>query len=234
MQPNIAHPAAQEELQHLAHTLNVVRQETAAAEKELAQAEKELAAARKNDPDMLPLREMLYTSAVHTLHNLEKAAKKPYFTRVDFCEKGGRPEKHYIGKQGVMKSDSLESEVVDYVSPGTDYEEYEPNNSKGYKDGQVIQQPYTGYSVKTYKCRYDKETDELISRDYDSYSTYQKRDTIIVKIVTPETTPPETEAPTETPTEPTETPTEAPTEAPTETPTEAPTEAPTQDPPAEG
>lgn len=117
MQPNIAHPAAQEELQHLAHTLNVVRQETAAAEKELAQAEKELAAARKNDPDMLPLREMLYTSAVHTLHNLEKAAKKPYFTRVDFCEKGGRPEKHYIGKQGVMKSDSLESEVVDWRAP---------------------------------------------------------------------------------------------------------------------
>lgn len=138
----------------------------------------------------------------------------------------GTDEKDYYIK--------MEYEVIDHVSPDTIYEEYEPNNSKGYKDGQVIQHPYTGYSVKTYKCKYDKETDELISRDYDTYSTYQKRDKIVVKIVTAETTPPETEAPTETPTEPTETPTEAPTEAPTETPTAAPTEAPTEAPSAEG
>lgn len=117
MQYEIVHPAEAEELAHLAGTQAVIRQETGIAEQELENAENELAAARKNDPDMLPLREMLYTSAVQTLHNLRKAAQKPYFTRVDFRETGGQPEQYYIGKHGVLRSDSLESEVVDWRAP---------------------------------------------------------------------------------------------------------------------
>lgn len=117
MQHTIAHPAVQEELAHIAGTLATVRQETDIAENELKNAEIELAAARRNDPDMLPLREMLYTSAVQTLHNLRKAAQKPYFTRVDFREAGKDPEKYYIGKHGVLRSDSLEAEVVDWRAP---------------------------------------------------------------------------------------------------------------------
>lgn len=117
MQYEIAHPAAAEELAHIAGTQAVIRQETVVARQELDNAEAELAQARKNDPDMLPLREMLYTSAVQTLHNLHKAAQKPYFTRVDFREAGGAAEKYYIGKHGVLRSDSLESEVVDWRAP---------------------------------------------------------------------------------------------------------------------
>ena len=117
MQHTIMHPAAREEQAHFDGTLEVIRQETAAAQQELKRAEKELADARRHDPDMLPLREMMYASAVSTLNGLRMAEQKPYFTRVDFCENGGKSEVHYIGKHGVMKSDTLQSEVVDWRAP---------------------------------------------------------------------------------------------------------------------
>ena len=87
----------------------------------------------------------------------------------------------------------MEYEVTGSVAPDTVYEEYPENNSEGYKDGEVIQTSYRGYWVNTYKCKYDKETDELIVREFDRQSTYKKRDKIIAKIVK------ETEAPTEAP-----------------------------------
>lgn len=116
----------------------------------------------------------------------------------------------------------MEYEVIGSQSPDTVYEEYPEGNSEGYKDGEVIQTAYRGYSVNTYKCKYSKETDELISRDFDKLSVYKKRDKIIAKIVR------ETEPPTEAP---------APADPPAEQPpaTEAPAPAdPPADPPAEG
>ena len=88
----------------------------------------------------------------------------------------------------------MEYEVTGSSSPDTVYEEYPEDNKEGYKDGEVIQTAYRGYWVNTYKCKYDKETDELISRDFDRQSVYKKRDKIIAKIVR-ETEPPATEAP---------------------------------------
>ncbi len=117
----------------------------------------------------------------------------------------------------------MEYEIVGWESYETVYEEYAPDNEKGYTDGQVITTPYTGCTVKTYRCRYDKETQELISRDFEARSKYKRRDEVIAKIVT---------TPTEDPTKPTEDtkPTEKPTEdtTPTEKPTES-TTTPTQE-----
>lgn len=75
----------------------------------------------------------------------------------------------------------------------------ESNNPQGYKDGQVLVTPYTGYSVKSYKNKYDKETKELISSTLEATSNYSKRDEVIVKIVTdaPAETPPEETLPEE-------------------------------------
>ena len=66
----------------------------------------------------------------------------------------------------------------------------------GYKDGQVIQTPYTGYSVNTYKVKYSKETKEQISRVKEAYSKYKSRNKITVSVVPDPTTPtqPSTEA----------------------------------------
>jgi len=69
----------------------------------------------------------------------------------------------------------------------TKYEEIDPkNNPKGYKDGQEITSPYTGYHVVTYKNKYDKETNELISSTLERNYNYARRDRVIVKFVTEE------------------------------------------------
>lgn len=80
------------------------------------------------------------------------------------------------------------------------YEEYPPDNEKGYYDGQVLVTPYTGYKVLAYKHKYSKADGSLISSALESTNTYSRRDQVKVKIVE-SATPPEETAPTETPAE---------------------------------
>ena len=99
------------------------------------------------------------------------------------------------------------------------------DNKKGFKDGDVITDPYTGYKSQGYRVKYDKQTGEEIERILESTDVYSSRDKVICKItdlpteppttVPPATEPPTTEAPT----------TEAPTTEPPDT-TEAPTDPP--------
>ena len=140
-----------------------------------------------------------------------------YPIRIEAEVSGGYVKVKLLGTDEKDYYIKMEYEVVAYESPTTVYEEYAPDNAEGYKDGQTIQSSYKGYTVKTYKCKYDKENDELISRDFDRTSKYKKRDKIVVKIVkNPE--------PTTAPTDPVETPTEAPTTpAPTVPPATEPT-----------
>lgn len=124
----------------------------------------------------------------------------------------------------------MESKIVEVLNPETVYEEYSAADAKakGVKDGQVKQQPITGYTVYSYKCKYDKETDELISRDYEATSNYVKKDKIVIKVIT-EATEPTTE-----PTEATTPPTVPPATEPPATQPPAATEPPATDaPPAE-
>ena len=94
----------------------------------------------------------------------------------------------------------MEYEITGTNGPTTVYEEYPPDNPEGYKDGEVIQTAYKGYWVNTYKNKYDKETGELIVREFDQKSAYKKRDKIIAKIVQP--TEPPAESPEEAPADP--------------------------------
>lgn len=128
---------------------------------------------------------------------------------------------------------------MDYEVLGTSYpttiEEFVDAGS-GHRDGEVKTSAYTGYTVQTYKLKYSKETDELISREKEAYSYYSKRDKVVYRIKPLETLPtlPSTEPTTDPTTKPTTAPTtEPPTQAPTEPPTEAPTEAPTTQPPTQ-
>lgn len=115
----------------------------------------------------------------------------------------------------------MESVVTGATAPKITYEEHGPDD--GYLDGQVLEEGKTGYYVKTYRCKYDKQTDKLISRDYETLSSYLTKNKVIVKIVGTEPPAPEpTESIETSPAEPTPTesvPTEpAPTESsPTET-----------------
>ena len=108
----------------------------------------------------------------------------------------------------------MEYTITASQEPKTEYQDYEPDNAQGYKDGDVIQAGTTGYTVKTYKCKYSNQTNKLLSRDYTATSQYTTVNRIVARVKVPETVPP-TEAPTEpTPTEPSQ-PT-APTDAATE------------------
>lgn len=127
----------------------------------------------------------------------------------------------------------FESEFIAQIDYETVYKEMEADNKKGYKDGDVITDPYTGYKSKSYRVKYDKLTDEEIERTLECNDYYSARNKVICKIVgneteSPTTEPPATEPPTTQPpaTEPpaTEAPTTEPpaSEAPAEPVTEAP------------
>lgn len=125
----------------------------------------------------------------------------------------GTEERDYYSK--------LDFEITGYINPDEVIEEHGPES--GYRDGQVLQPGTMGYTVRSYRYRYDRVTDELISKDFIALSSYMTEDRIIVKIVGGEEEPEPTD-----PEETTEPSTEA-TEPPTTDPPE--TDPPVTDPP---
>lgn len=99
----------------------------------------------------------------------------------------------------------MEYKLLSTTDYETKYEEMDADNPKGLKDGDYITTPYTGYTVETYRCKYNKETDELIEKKFEVKSKYNSRDAVICKIITETTvgaTEPATQPSTEPPTEP--------------------------------
>ena len=88
----------------------------------------------------------------------------------------GTDEKDYYIK--------MEYEITGWEYHETVYEEHD--SSSGYKDGQVLQNGSDGIYVRSYKVKYDKETNEKLSRDFEARSAYKKVDKVVVKIVDPE------------------------------------------------
>lgn len=121
-----------------------------------------------------------------------------YPIRIEADVSGGYVNVKLIGTDEKDYYIVLETETVATHKYETVYEEYAPDNAEGYYDGQVLVTPYSGADVKTYKCKYSKQTNELISREYYSTSYYSKRDRVVVKIVDPaseSTEPTETAVP---------------------------------------
>lgn len=108
--------------------------------------------------------------------------------------------------------------AMDYEISGTkafqtEYKDFDADNEEGYKDGEAIQQGAVGYTIKTYRLKYDDHTGELVSRDFVTTTQYLSTPKIIARVAEEETT--------EETTEETEEPTEKPTEEPTQKPTES-------------
>lgn len=124
-----------------------------------------------------------------------------YPIRIDAKVEDGFVKIQLIGTDEKDYYIEMEYQVIGSQSPDTIYEEYPPDNGQGYTDGQVLTTPYQGYTVRTYKLKYDKETKELISKEEDQVSRYKKRDKVVVKIVKPKkpakpaATEPESEEP---------------------------------------
>ncbi len=116
----------------------------------------------------------------------------------------------------------MESKTTATNEPGTRYKEFPFDNAEGWKDGDVIQEGIAGFTVKTYKYKYNKANGSLLSQDFVAASYYETVDYVVARVKPQETT----EAPTEAPTEPSVPPT-APSVPPTE-PSTAPTVPPTE------
>ena len=119
-----------------------------------------------------------------------------YPIRIEAEVSGGYVKIKLIGTDEKDYYVKMEYEVLSNSYATTVTQEYPKNNAKGYKDGQVIQTAYNGCEVQSSKCKYNKETDELISREKEALSKYKKRDKIVVKIVS---APAETTASTDAP-----------------------------------
>ena len=126
-----------------------------------------------------------------------------YPIRIEAEVSGGYVKVRLVGTDEKDYYVKMEYKVVEVFNPATVTEEYTAAEAaaKGYRDGQVKQEGVTGYTVYTYKCKYDKETNELISKDYEATSNYVKKDTIVISVLPEETEPPTT-PPTTPPTEP--------------------------------
>lgn len=79
----------------------------------------------------------------------------------------------------------FESEHLRTIPWSTRYEDYSYNNSQGYTNGKVLTSPYTGYEANTYRVKIDKKTGEVISRELEAYSYYNKRDKVVARVSAP-------------------------------------------------
>lgn len=141
--------------------------------------------------------------------------------RIDASVSGGYVHVAFIGTETKDYTCKLDYKVTAYDEATTKTIDISPSmynyaQYRGYSEGEVIQTAYDGYSVTTYRYKYDLDGN-LIDTEIVCYSNYDRRDREIAHIVED---PPETQ-----PTEPaTEPPTTPPTEPPTEPPTTPPTE----------
>ena len=122
-----------------------------------------------------------------------------YPIRIEAWVSGGQVHVKLIGTDTKDYYVKMTYETVDGPHEGkVVYEDYKHDNKEGYKDGDVIQTPYTGRTVKSYRVKYSKATDEKISSAYEATSKYKSRDKIIARVEPAPTEPSETTTPTET------------------------------------
>lgn len=112
-----------------------------------------------------------------------------YPIRIEATAKGGTTTITLKGTETRTYRVELKANVLSKTSYETEYQVMEPNNKKGYKDGDVIVSPYSGYYVESYMYKYDLQTGELISKDYIDDSRYRVRNKVVCKIEGGTTTP---------------------------------------------
>lgn len=83
-------------------------------------------------------------------------------------------------------------DILNVYPYSTVEQKFHEGDGSGYRDGQVLISPYTGYRIRTYRNKYSKATDELISSTVEATSYYSKRDKVVARLV--QDAPPPTEA----------------------------------------
>lgn len=144
-----------------------------------------------------------------------------YPLRIEAWASGGAVTVRLVGTDTKDYYVKMTYEILDTDPYETVEKEFEKDNEDGHKDGDVVVSGYTGYKIRTYRCKYSKSTNELLSREVEATSTYDRRDKVVCKIK---------EDPTEEPSEdPSTEPSDGPVIDPSETPSEDPTEPSTEE-----
>nr|MBQ8244315.1 VanW family protein [Oscillospiraceae bacterium] len=139
--------------------------------------------------------------------------------RIEAEARGGQISIAIVGTDERNYHVAMDYEITGTKTPRVEYETFKANNKEGYKDGDVIREGVTGYSVKTYKLKYDNATGELISRDFVANTSYKSVNKLVARVEKPEETSEATQ-PAEEETKPEEEATTAPTDPPATQPTE--------------
>ncbi len=105
-----------------------------------------------------------------------------YPIRIEASASGGSVTVTLIGTDDKDYYTEMEYEILSKEDYSVSYKTMAANNADGFKNGDYITEPYTGYTIKTYRCKYDKLTKELLSKDFIDDSKYKKRDGVICKI----------------------------------------------------
>lgn len=109
--------------------------------------------------------------------------------RIEASASGGDVTVSIVGTDDRDYYVELQYEVLSTEAYETVYKSYPPNNPEGYTNGMYLIEPHTGYSVQTYRCKYDKETNNLISQVAEAATYYAKSDAVICIIEGDETEP---------------------------------------------
>ncbi len=104
--------------------------------------------------------------------------------RIEAKADGGVVTVSLVGTDDKNYYVQMDYKILNTYDYSVSYREMSADNAQGYKDGDYIVDPYTGYDVETYKSKYDKQTKALLSKDLVDRSNYRKRDAIICKITT--------------------------------------------------
>ena len=131
-----------------------------------------------------------------------------YPIRIEATAKGGTTTITIYGTETRNYRVKLDATVISKTPYATEYQVMEAGNASGYKNGDVIVSPHSGYYVESYIYKYDLETDKLIAKEYIDDSRYRVRNKVVAKIEGASTP---TEPGGDSPTPPAETPTETPT-----------------------
>lgn len=105
-----------------------------------------------------------------------------YPVRIEASASDGDTTVTLIGTELRDYRPELESDILSETKHETNYKIMNSDNPDGYKDGDYITEPYNGYEVKTYLCKYALNSGTQLSKELIDHSVYRKRDAIICKI----------------------------------------------------
>ncbi len=113
------HPDSLPELEHLTGTRRIIEQEIAWLEHETgvgAEEERTVVAPHDASVDDIVAAD-IFRMKLDTLARLGRSRHQAYFARLDFTPDGGEKATHYLGRWGVVNSDTNEIAVLDWRAP---------------------------------------------------------------------------------------------------------------------